>query len=77
MMRIIKDQAGRLEADTVLSLVGLVLSFIPGKFHNRLCIDELVYAIAQIVRQARGFFRHVRRGIKSGVGPLRLQQTEQ
>jgi hypothetical protein len=42
MMRIVKDQSGGLEADTVLLLVDPVLSFIPGKFHNRLGNDKYV-----------------------------------
>jgi hypothetical protein len=42
MMRIVKDQTGRLEADTVLAFVDSILSFIPGKFRSNLCIDEYV-----------------------------------
>ena len=42
MVRVVKDQAGCLETDAVLPLVDLILSFIPGKFHGSLCIDEYV-----------------------------------
>jgi hypothetical protein len=42
VVRIVKDCAGCLEVDTVLSLVDPVLSFIPGKFHGRLCNGEYV-----------------------------------
>jgi hypothetical protein len=45
---IVEDEAGRLEADTVLSLVDPVFSFVPGKFHNGSCVDEYVYTIAQM-----------------------------
>ena len=42
MVRIVKDQDCRLEADMVFTFVGSVLSFIPGKFNGSLCIDEYV-----------------------------------
>jgi len=48
MMRIVKDQAGRFEADAMLSLVDPVFSFVPGKFHNGLCVDEYVYTITRL-----------------------------
>lgn len=48
MVRVVEDQFGRLEADTVLSLVDLILSFIPGKFRGSLCIDDYVYTIARL-----------------------------
>jgi len=40
--RVVKDRSGRLEADSVLLLVDSILSFILGKFHGGLCIDEYV-----------------------------------
>ncbi len=48
VVRIIEDQARRLEADAVLSLVDPVFSFVPGKFHNSPCVDEYVYTVARL-----------------------------